>query len=124
MDVQADLSLCCSHAIVRFSCFNAQLLLQVLIMPVGSFGRAQIAPGKKGENVNHDCRLLYFGLNSIYGHISYHIWLHQQISSYKLPYLDREGSGSVVECLTRDRGFEPHRCHCVVVLEHDTFILA
>ena len=54
-------------------------------------------------------------------------------------------SGSVVECLTRDlrfaggaqwlsgrvldsrpkgREFEPHRRHCVVVLEQDTFILA
>ena len=33
----------------------------------------------------------------------------------------------MVECLTRDRGavgFEPHRRHCVVVLEQDTFILA
>ena len=36
----------------------------------------------------------------------------------------RERSGSVVECLTRDRGVEPHRRHCVVVLEQDTFILA
>ena len=36
-------------------------------------------------------------------------------------------SGSVVECLTRDRGtagFEPHRRHCDVVLEQNTFILA
>ena len=39
----------------------------------------------------------------------------------------QERSGLVVECLTRDRGgrgFEPHRRHCVVVLELDTFILA
>ena len=38
----------------------------------------------------------------------------------------RERSGSVVECLTRPRGrgFKPHRRHCVVVLEQDTFILA
>ena len=35
-----------------------------------------------------------------------------------------ERSGSVVECLTRDRRFEPHRRHCVVILEQDTFILA
>ena len=28
------------------------------------------------------------------------------------------------QLLTRDRGFEPHRRHCVVVLEQDTFILA
>ena len=27
-----------------------------------------------------------------------------------------QGSGSVVECLTRDRGFEPHQRHCVVSL--------
>ena len=27
-----------------------------------------------------------------------------------------ERSGSVIECLTRDRGFEPHRRHCVVSL--------
>ena len=39
----------------------------------------------------------------------------------------RERSGSVVEYLTQDRGaawFEPHKHHCVVVLEQDTFILA
>ena len=35
-----------------------------------------------------------------------------------------EHSGSVVECLTQDRGFEPHQRHCIVVLEQDTFILA
>ena len=38
------------------------------------------------------------------------------------PY--RERSGSVVECLTRDRGAAPHWRHCVLVLEQDTFILA
>ena len=40
---------------------------------------------------------------------------------------ETERSGLVVECLTRKprgRGFEPHRRHCVVVLERDTFILA
>ena len=38
-----------------------------------------------------------------------------------------ERSGSVVrviESRPRGRGFEPHRRHCVVVLEQDTFILA
>ena len=41
-------------------------------------------------------------------------------------YSCRERSGSVVECLTRDRraaGSSLWR-HCVVVLEQDTFILA
>ena len=39
--------------------------------------------------------------------------------------LDRGRSGSVVNCLTREGPrLEPHRRHCVVVLEQDTFILA
>ena len=35
------------------------------------------------------------------------------------PLVSRESSGSVVECLTRDRGvvrFQPHGRHCVVSL--------
>ena len=31
--------------------------------------------------------------------------------------------GRVLDSRPRGRGFEPHRCHCVVVLEQDTFIL-
>ena len=33
-------------------------------------------------------------------------------------------SGRVLDSRPRVRGFEPHRRHCVVVLEQDTFILA
>ena len=33
-------------------------------------------------------------------------------------------SGIVLDSKTRSPGFEPHRRHCVVVLEQDTFILA
>ena len=33
-------------------------------------------------------------------------------------------SGRVLDLKPRDRGFEPHWGHCVVVLEQDTFILA
>ena len=33
-------------------------------------------------------------------------------------------SGRVLDSRPRRRGFEPHRPHCVVVLEQDTFILA
>ena len=33
-------------------------------------------------------------------------------------------SGRVLDSGPRGRGFEPHRRHCVVVLEQDTFILA
>ena len=36
----------------------------------------------------------------------------------------RERSGRVLESRPRDCGFEPHRLHCLVVLEQDTFILA
>ena len=46
---------------------------------------------------------------------------------FLLHFSMRERSGSVVECLTRDRGAagsKSHRRHCVVALEQDTFILA
>ena len=33
-------------------------------------------------------------------------------------------SGRVLDSRPKDRRFEPHRRHCVVVLEQDTFILA
>ena len=33
-------------------------------------------------------------------------------------------SGRVLDSRPRGRGFEPHRRHCVVLLEQDTFILA
>ena len=33
-------------------------------------------------------------------------------------------SGRVLDSRLRGCGFEPHRHHCVVVLEQDTFILA
>ena len=33
-------------------------------------------------------------------------------------------SGRVLDSRARGRGFEPHQCHCVVVLEQDTLILA
>ena len=33
-------------------------------------------------------------------------------------------SGRVLDSRQRGRGFEPHQCHCVVVHEQDSFILA
>ena len=36
----------------------------------------------------------------------------------------RKLSGRVLDSRPKGRGFEPHRRHCVVVLEQDTFILA
>ena len=33
-------------------------------------------------------------------------------------------SGRLLDSRPKGRGFKPHRCHCVVVLEKDTFVLA
>ena len=33
-------------------------------------------------------------------------------------------SGRVLDSRPKGRGFEPHRRHCVLILEQDTFILA
>ena len=45
----------------------------------------------------------------------------------KMPTIVGEGvqwlSGRVLDLRPKGRGFEPHRRHCVVVLEQDTFIL-
>ena len=44
---------------------------------------------------------------------------------FKITLQSRERSGSVVlDSRPSGRGFEPHRRHCVVVLEQDTFIIA
>ena len=46
---------------------------------------------------------------------------------YSVPFhldLHGERSGSVLDSRPRGHEFEPHWCHCVVVLEQDTFILA
>ena len=46
----------------------------------------------------------------------------------KIPHCLKSGaqwlSGRVLDSSPRGRGFEPHRRHCTVVLEQDTFILA
>ena len=47
---------------------------------------------------------------------------------YIIDYIPGQGaqwlSGRVLDSRPKERGFEPHRRHCVVVLEQDTFILA
>ena len=51
-----------------------------------------------------------------------------QIQSLFSDTLTSEGaqwlSGRVLDSRPKGRGFEPHRRHCVVVLEQDTFTLA
>ena len=56
---------------------------------------------------------------------------HINKKNYSMKYhviLERQGaqwlSGRVLDSRPKGRGFEPHRRHCVVVLEQDTFILA
>ena len=44
--------------------------------------------------------------------------------AYKLSRKVQWLSGRVLDLRPRDRGFEPHRRCCLVVLEQDTFILA
>ena len=49
-------------------------------------------------------------------------------SAFEMGYTTRMGaqwlSGRVLDSRPKGRGFEPHRRHCIVVLEQDTFILA
>ena len=49
---------------------------------------------------------------------------------YPLRFINRINEGTqwlsvrVLDSRPKGRGFEPHRRHCIVVLEQDTFILA
>ena len=46
-----------------------------------------------------------------------------QCNNFSIQYSSKL-SGRVLDLRPRGRGLEPHRRHCVVVLEQDTFILA
>ena len=54
--------------------------------------------------------------------------LHFLGETYGMGFFFLEGAqwlnGRVLNSRPKGRGFEPHRHHCVVVLEQDTFILA
>ena len=50
-------------------------------------------------------------------------WLSLEPTSFKIKGAQWL-SGRVLDSRPRGRGFEPHRRHCVVVLEQDAFILA
>ena len=66
-----------------------------------------------------------FYLNSDFTKFFVHYSLNRH--SYSAFYLIAGAqwlSGRVLDSRLRDSGFEPHRRHCVVVLEQDTFILA
>ena len=55
-------------------------------------------------------------------------YFHRLLFFVTVSQVDLEGaqwlSGRVLDSRPKGRGFEPHRRHCVVVLEQDTFILA
>ena len=68
-------------------------------------------PSKKVGELIH-CILFYFAI-SINDVIEAYVY---DAYSVQTGFVYKERSGSVVECLTRDRGFEPHRRHCVVSL--------
>ena len=52
--------------------------------------------------------------------ILYNIYIYIACSRKGAEWL----SDRVIDSIPRGRGFEPHRRHCVVVLEQDTIILA
>ena len=55
-------------------------------------------------------------------------WLLLFLHSLEMYCIRKRGaqwlSGRVLDSRLKGRGFEPHRRHCVMVLEQDTFILA
>ena len=72
--------------------------------------------------------LIGYALDSEYG---VYLWTKKQTIEYDQNILQShtaEGaqwlSGRVLDSRQSGRGFEPHRRHCVVVLEQDTLILA
>ena len=50
--------------------------------------------------------------------------VHRMSLMVDIQNLGRERSGRVLDSRPKGRVFEPHRRHCIVVLEQDTFILA
>ena len=82
-------------------------------------------PGKqKLEATTRPCYIHISVITSCVIKRLYSIYIASKVAILLLFFRNMERSGLVVECLTRDRGFEPHRRHCVMVLEQDTFILA
>ena len=68
----------------------------------------------------------HLGLSCSIKYPSRGFWYTKGIQRLTISYiLGAQGlSGRVFDSRRRDRGFEPHRHHCVVALEQDTFILA
>ena len=56
----------------------------------------------------------------VYLQINYEYIIHVTFTTMGAQWL----SGRELDSRRMGRGFEPHRRHCVVVLEQDTFILA
>ena len=85
---------------------------------LGEIGEKQLSVfGSRGGQI---CPLIHIPLCSFFANWLQKMGEKSQQNTIKQMIL-WECSGSVVECLTRDWGFERHR---FVVLEQDTFILA
>ena len=69
---------------------------------------------------------------SLWFDVSISIMLKERVvlNNYKMAYKSSEFKGAqwlggrMLDSRPRGRGFEPHRRHCIVVLEQDTVILA
>ena len=60
-----------------------------------------------------------------YMHACMHIRMYMLLNVHTPMHMGAQWlSGRVLDSRPKGRGFEPHRRHCVVVLEQDTFILA
>ena len=76
------------------------------------------------------CKLSFYNYENVF---SIFAWLSDIDEAYRLIHKFKKSkkiigtqwlSGRVLDSRPRGRGLKPHRCHCVVVLEQDTFILA
>ena len=112
----------CEHRRLLRVCAFAQARMSVGCLPMHSRSRAgpYVLVGKTRK-------IITFCSNNIKPKL---VQLKILITRDKPRYLDFELmgaqwlSGRVLDLRQRSRGFEPDRCHCVVVLEQDTFILA
>ena len=79
-----------------------------LFFPRGKNGPAHSFPGEKTD---------WGEIPACYTGLPYYIYIYIYKGARWL-------SGRVLDSRPKGRGFEPHRRHCVVVLEQHTFILA
>ena len=92
------------------------------------------APQNVGPDLDPNCLTLILFLKELLENVNFKKNSRQQKKHVLFPArkvlkpITYEGtqwlSGRVLDSRPRGCGFEPHWRHCIVVLEHDTFILA